>query len=190
MTENLRRRLKLAVDSSIALLKSTWIPRDIYVKNMMTVGLQIESFACCISRNEDSNRVFVRRKIKVSLDFLPFRRWRWPVKNLDAMFSKISSCSCASKHLHKIPLGVVVFCEDENPDIRPFGILRGNALPRHACTWTHILANPLDQASDACIRQSARAVSDTVHFFQQCFLARHVSVSFVTHADFSGVLDL
>jgi hypothetical protein len=57
VTEHLVTRLKLAVDATVALLHARRVPRNVEVKQVPAVGLEIETLARRIGRNENAHRV-------------------------------------------------------------------------------------------------------------------------------------
>ena len=77
--------LKLTIDAPIALLHSAWIPGHVEVKQIRAIVLKINSFPCCIGRNQNSQRMLGRIAIERLFDELPSLFTHAPVKGINAI---------------------------------------------------------------------------------------------------------
>ena len=57
MTEHLVVGLELAVDAAVALLHAGRVPRNVEMEQVPAVGLEIETLACRIGRDENADGV-------------------------------------------------------------------------------------------------------------------------------------
>src|SRR5438132_8914481 len=70
MTEHFVRGLQLSIDAAVALLQPAWVPRNVEMKEIVTVTLQIYAFPSGVGCNQDSKRMFLRVRIESAFNFL------------------------------------------------------------------------------------------------------------------------
>ena len=68
--EHLLRRLQLAIDAAVALLKPRRVPRQIEMDEVGAIGLQIDAFARRVGADEDAQRLLRRIGIECRLHLL------------------------------------------------------------------------------------------------------------------------
>ena len=85
VAEDNRVRLQFAVDAPIALLEARWIPRHVKVKEMVTVRLQVEAFACGVGADQNADRVLCGGRIEGALDAFAIIFTRRSLEDLDAV---------------------------------------------------------------------------------------------------------
>ena len=89
------------------------------------MGLEIKSLARGVGGHQNAQRVLGRRLVESTLDRLALVWWRGAVKDLDPVFGQIGAGDGGPQHADEVALGVVVFGEDQQPQIGPGGIRMG-----------------------------------------------------------------
>ena len=69
MTKHLRGGLELAVDAAVALLQAARVPREVEVKEVVAVGLEVEALAGGVGGDEDPQGLFRRIGVEGFFDF-------------------------------------------------------------------------------------------------------------------------
>ena len=105
-------RLELAIDTSVALLHSAWIPRHIEMKHIPAMSLQVETFSGGVSGDQNANRVLLWRSVECTLDLFSAFWWRRAVKDFDANTGLVGFRNGRRQLLNQVPLGVFVLGED------------------------------------------------------------------------------
>ena len=105
-------RLELAIDASVALLHSAWIPRHIEMKHIPAMSLQVETFSGGVSGDQNANRVLLWRSVECTLDLFSAFWWRRAVKDFDANTGLVGFRNGRRQLLNQVPLGVFVLGED------------------------------------------------------------------------------
>ena len=82
---NLRRRLQLAVDASVALFDAAGVPRQIEVEQIGAVRLEVQSLAGRVGGQQDAERIGGRVGDETPLDLLAAGAAREPVDHRDAL---------------------------------------------------------------------------------------------------------
>jgi hypothetical protein len=113
MTEHFGRRLKLAVNTTVTLFQTAWIPGHVEMEEIVAMRLKIDAFARGICGDEDADGMLVRGGLKGAFDGLAFIRGRRAVINFDAIFGKVGVGNGCAKHFDEVASRVIVFGEDE-----------------------------------------------------------------------------
>ena len=91
VTAHLRRRLKLAVDSPVALLDAAGIPGQVEVEEIGAVRLEVQPLAGGIGGEQNPQRVVCGVGVEPALNLLALRADGLPVNGLDAFLGKLGS---------------------------------------------------------------------------------------------------
>ena len=81
--EHLGGRLAVAVDPAVALLQAIRVPRDLGMREQMTLALQRDPLRRRVGRQQHADRVVGRRLLPLALDPLALLRARRAVEQLD-----------------------------------------------------------------------------------------------------------
>ena len=120
VTTHCRRRLKLAVDSPVALLDATRIPGQVEVEEIGAVRLEVQPLAGSIGGEQNPQRVACGVGVEPALDLLALRTDGLPVDGLDAFVGKLGAGDGLFEHLAQKPLRADdVLREDQHSALVP-----------------------------------------------------------------------
>ena len=127
--------------------------------------LQVEAFTGRVRRNKDAHRVSGRVRVKGPLDLLPLRRGRRPVVDRDAVLRTVAAGNGRPQLSGQVAFGVGIFRKDDHSSVLP----RGPALAQGRA---QVLADPGEEATDACIWQVTARLRHLGHGVEKVLFAR------------------
>ena len=96
------------------------------------------------------------------------------MEDLDAVLGEVGMRGRGTEHVDEVSLGVLVLGEDEETSGIPGGVIVFGLLARRMDAGTHVLANPVDEITDAGIWQAAGLFRDGFHLVEQDLLGLEV----------------
>ena len=171
MAKDLRRRLKLAVDAAVALLEATRIPGEIEMKEVVAVGLEIETLTGGVGGDEDAERLGGRIGVEGFFDFLAAVGRSRAAEDGDAAVGRVGTVDCGREHLLEVAGGVFPFGENQDADGGPGGRRARGRATGEADGGAAVLLEPGDEGADAGVGAVTRVIGNRGHLVEEVSLA-------------------
>ena len=172
VTAHLGLRLELAVDAAVALLDAAGVPRQVEVEEVGAVGLEVESLARRVGRQQDAERVVAGGRIEPPLDFLAANAAGEAVDYLDPFVGAVGPGDGLREDVSEVALrALAVLREDQHAALVPARRRTGRRPAERRQVRAHPLAHPVDQPPGLGVRRVARLLGDLLHPVEQPLLA-------------------
>ena len=133
------------------------------MEDIPAVRLKIEALTGRVCRDQNAERMFGRIGVEGSLNDLALADRGRTMEDCDALLCSIGAEVCGRELLLKVPLGIVVFREEDDADVVPLGAWRGESR-------AHVLLDPLDQLHDLASGNARLDFGQFSHLLQESLL--------------------
>jgi hypothetical protein len=155
---NLVGGLQLAVDAAVPLFEAARVPGNVEVKQVVAMGLEIQTFPGGVVTKKDAERVFRGTLVEGQFDGLSLVARRRAMEDGNSLSRVVRAGGGIFQASAEVPEGVLVFGENDDPLIIPL------------ITIEKILSDPPCEIAHPAIRLHSGRIGRDHHFLEKRLL--------------------